>query len=103
MPSFGMLHHVARARTNVSEECSTSVIRVTRIGELGTMLAVTSMSNSGGIKIASRSYGNVSQFKYFGKAVTNQNMIPEGIKIRLNSDNACYHSVQNLVFPGLTN
>jgi hypothetical protein len=33
---------VAPVRTDVSEELSASFIRVTRIGELGTMLAVTS-------------------------------------------------------------
>jgi hypothetical protein len=37
-----MLHHVALVRTDVSEELSASFIRVTRIGELGTTLAVTS-------------------------------------------------------------
>jgi hypothetical protein len=42
MVSSGMLHRVALVRTNVSEELSASFIRVTRIGELGTMLAVTS-------------------------------------------------------------
>jgi hypothetical protein len=36
-----MLHHVPLERTDVSEELSTAFIRVTRIGELGTMLAVT--------------------------------------------------------------
>jgi hypothetical protein len=36
-----MLHHVALVRTDVSEELSASFIKVTRIGELGTMLAVT--------------------------------------------------------------
>jgi hypothetical protein len=36
-----MLRHVALVRTDVSEELSASFIRVTRIGELGT-LAVTS-------------------------------------------------------------
>jgi hypothetical protein len=41
MTSFGMLRSVALARTNVSEEHSVSVIRVTRVGELGTTLAVT--------------------------------------------------------------
>jgi hypothetical protein len=41
MPSYGMLRHVAHVRTDVSEEVSASIIRVTRIGELGTMLAVT--------------------------------------------------------------
>jgi demethoxyubiquinone hydroxylase (CLK1/Coq7/Cat5 family) len=36
-----MLHHVALVRTDVSKERTTSIIRVTRIGELGT-LAITS-------------------------------------------------------------
>jgi hypothetical protein len=40
MSSSGMLRHVACERTDVSEECSASIIGVT-IGELGTMLAVT--------------------------------------------------------------
>jgi hypothetical protein len=38
----GMLRRVAVVRTDVSEELSASFIRVTRIGELGTTLAVTS-------------------------------------------------------------
>jgi hypothetical protein len=37
-----MLRRVALVRTYVSEERSASFIRVTRIGELGTTLAVTS-------------------------------------------------------------
>jgi hypothetical protein len=41
MASSGMLRRVALVRTDVSEEPSASVIRATRIGELG-MLAVTS-------------------------------------------------------------
>jgi hypothetical protein len=42
MPSSGMLHRVALVRTDVSEECSVFIIRVTRIDELGATLAVTS-------------------------------------------------------------
>jgi hypothetical protein len=38
----------------------------------------------------------MSQFKYFGTTVTNQNLIQEEIKRRLSSGNACYHSVQSL-------
>jgi hypothetical protein len=38
--SSGMLRRVALVRTDVSEELSASFIRVTRIGELGTTLAV---------------------------------------------------------------
>jgi hypothetical protein len=40
MVSSGMLRHVALVRTDVSKELSASFIRVTRIGELGTTLAV---------------------------------------------------------------
>jgi hypothetical protein len=41
MPSSGMLRRVALVRTDVSEELSASIIRVTRIGELVITLAVT--------------------------------------------------------------
>jgi hypothetical protein len=41
MASSGMLRHVALVRTDVSEELSASIMRVTRISELGA-LAVTS-------------------------------------------------------------
>jgi hypothetical protein len=49
------------------------------------------------MKIGNRSFENVPQFKYLGMTVTNQNLIQEEIKRRLNSGNACYHSVQNLL------
>jgi hypothetical protein len=42
MASSGMLRHVALVRIYVSKELSASFIRVTRISELGTTLAVTS-------------------------------------------------------------
>jgi hypothetical protein len=47
-------------------------------------------------RLANRLFGNVSQFKYLGTTATNQNLIQEEIK-RLNSGNACYHSIQNLL------
>jgi hypothetical protein len=42
MVSSGMLPRAALVRTDVSEELGASIIRVTRIGELGTTLGVTS-------------------------------------------------------------
>jgi hypothetical protein len=42
MASSGMLRRVALVKADVSEELSASIIRVTRNGELGTTLAVTS-------------------------------------------------------------
>ena len=36
--------------------------------------------------------------KYLGTTPTNQNCIDEEIQSRLKSGNACYHSVQNLLF-----
>jgi hypothetical protein len=44
-------------------------------------------------KIGNRCFGNVEQFRYLGTTITNQNLIPEEIKRKLNSGIACYHSV----------
>jgi hypothetical protein len=45
MASSGMLRRVVLVRTDVSEELRASIIRVTRIGELGTTLAVLGISS----------------------------------------------------------
>jgi hypothetical protein len=49
------------------------------------------------IKIGNKLFENVLQFKYLGTSVTNQNLIQEEIKWRLNSGNACCHLVQNFL------
>jgi DNA-binding TFAR19-related protein (PDSD5 family) len=41
MVSSGRLRRVTLVRTDVSEELSASIITITRIGELGTTLALT--------------------------------------------------------------
>jgi hypothetical protein len=49
------------------------------------------------IEIANRCFVNVAQFRYLRMTITDQNLIQEEIKRRLNSGNACYHSVQKLL------
>jgi hypothetical protein len=49
------------------------------------------------IKIAHRFFEDVAKFKYLGTTLTDKNCTHKEIKSRLNSGNACYHSVQSLL------
>ena len=49
------------------------------------------------VRIDNSTFERVEEFKYLGTTLTNQNSIPEEIKSRLRSGNACYHSMQNLL------
>jgi hypothetical protein len=49
------------------------------------------------IKMANSCFDYVAKFKYLGTTVTDQNFIHEEIKSRLNSGNAYYNSVQNVL------
>jgi hypothetical protein len=45
------------------------------------------------IKIVNRSFEEVAKFRYLGTTLTDQNYMHEEIKSRLNTGNACNHSV----------
>jgi hypothetical protein len=49
------------------------------------------------IRVANKSFQKVAKFKYLESALMDQNCIHEEIRSRLNSGNACYHTVQNLL------
>jgi hypothetical protein len=51
------------------------------------------------IRIANESFENVTKFKYMGTTLTSKNDIRDEIKSRLNSGNACYHSVLIFCLP----
>jgi hypothetical protein len=53
------------------------------------------------IKIANRSFENVSSSSIWEQQQKNKNFIEEDIKRQLNSGNACYHQVQNLLSSSL--
>ena len=53
------------------------------------------------IKTDNMSFERAEHFKCLGKSLTNQNSVKEETKYRLNSGNACYHSVQNLLSSSL--
>jgi hypothetical protein len=89
------IHKNIETLTDASKEVGIEVNR-----EKTKYMLVSHDQNAGqnqNIKIGNRSFENVSQFKYLGTTVTNQNLIQEEITRRFNSANACYHSVQNLL------
>jgi hypothetical protein len=49
------------------------------------------------MNIVNRPFENMAQLNYLGTTVTNQELIQEKIKMRQNSGNACYYSVQKLL------
>ena len=53
------------------------------------------------VRIDNSTFERAEVFNYLGTTLRNQNSIPEEIKSRLRSGNACYHLVQNLLSSSL--
>jgi hypothetical protein len=70
-----------------------------------TKYIVMSLKQSAGknhnIKTDNKSFEGLEEFKYLGTTLTNRNSVHEEIKSRLKLGNACYHSVQSLLFSRL--
>ena len=70
-----------------------------------TKYMVMSRDQNAGRSYSMKTYNSfferVEEFKYLGTNLTNQNSIHGETKSRLKSGNACYHSVQNLLYSSL--
>ena len=53
------------------------------------------------VRIDNGTFDRAEDVKYLGTTLKNKNSIAEEIKSRLNSGNACYHSVQNILSSSL--
>jgi hypothetical protein len=65
-------------------------------------MIMSPLPNSGqnqNVRIANESFESVAKFKYLETTITDQNDIHNEMKSRLNSENACSYSVQNLLLP----
>jgi hypothetical protein len=62
------------------------------------MLRYQKVKQNHSIKITNKSSEDVAKFGYLGITLTNQNCMLEETKSRLHSENACYHSVQSILF-----
>jgi hypothetical protein len=73
------------------------MLRIPHGLDIGSQVMVRLSALRAGGALSPEVFPDAHFFKYLGTTVTNQNLIQEDIKRRLNSGNACYHSVQNLL------
>jgi hypothetical protein len=90
----GTIHKNTEALLDASKEVGLEV------NSEKTKYILTSRKKAGqkhSINMANRSFDGVEKFKYWGTILTDQKCMQEEIKSRLNSGNACYHSVHSLL------
>jgi hypothetical protein len=70
-----------------------------KLGETQICVAISSLDagQNQGIKIVNRWFEMMAPFKCLEMAITDQNLIQEEIKWRLNPNNVCCHAVQNFL------
>jgi len=101
------IHKMSRRRLKENAEALAAATRETglEVSVDKTKYMVMSRDQNAGriqsVRIDNSTFERVEEFKYLGTTLTNQNSIAEEIESRLKSGNACYHSVQNLLFSRL--
>jgi len=68
------------------------------VNETKYMLLTHQQGQNRNINTANRTSENVAEFKCLVTTLKNQNSVQEDIKSKLPLGNACYHSVQNVLF-----
>jgi hypothetical protein len=89
-------HHNKR-ETSLGAMKEVSIVVNTEMSDCMFTLCHQNVVQNHNSMIANKSFENVVKLKYLGKIVTNQDYVLKEIKSRLNLENACCHSVQNLL------
>jgi hypothetical protein len=92
------IHTIKENRETLSEASRDIGLEIS--AEKTKYMIMSRHTNSGqnqNVRTANESFEHVAKFKYLVTKLTNRNDIHDEIKSRLNSGNACYHSVQNLL------
>ena len=105
-----LIHILGRSIHTVKENAEALVAATRKIGlevraDKTKYMVMSRDQNAGrihSVRTDNNTFERVKEFKYLGTTLTNQNSIAEEIKSRLRSGNACYHSVQNLLFSRLS-
>ena len=98
---LGLSVHTTKKNTLVFASKETGVEVNTDKTKYMAMFQDQNAGRSHTIKTDNRSFERLEQFRYLGTNLTNQNSIQEEIKCWLKSQNACYHSVLNLLSSSL--